>query len=308
METIARAKMNKTKKTNNKGMVSVEVIISFTCFIVVVAGIIYFTNIFIVHNKVQFALNSAAHEVATYTYFYQALGARNAEKQLQNDLGDYAENIDDTVSQVADTVNEISTFYDNSNSLINDAQTVTLDSDYISQIENDINILKQNGNDAYESGKESATKIQGLFEDPNGTIVGIIYMITSGVTHDVKSYFASVAAKAMTKKYLNQGELDADSFLKKCGVKDGYDGLDFSGSTMFCDAGGEDNPDGDFRMIDFVVEYDIHIGFLGLILPDPTVHMVQRVSVSAWVGDNGMEEHYEYLSPLKEHKKTKNDE
>ena len=303
-------KSNKTQKNMpyNKGMVSVEVIISFTCFILVVCGIIYFTNIFIVHNKVQFALNSTAHEIATYTYFYQALGARAVEKKVQDDLGKYGEKVDDTVSQVADTVNEISGLYDNTNSLFNDAQTITLDSDYISQIENDINNIKQSGNDAMESGKVSTQKIQGLFEDPNGTIVGIIYMITSGVSHELKSYMATVAAEAMTEKYLRQGNLSADEFLRRYGVQGGYEGLDFSGSTIFCDEKEDEDTYGDFRMIDLVVEYDIHIGFLGLIRPNPTVHMVQRVSVSAWVGDNGMDPYLDYLSPLKESNKEEKTE
>ena len=268
-------------------MVSVEVIISFTVFILVIAGIVYFTNIFIVHNKVQYAINSAAHEIATYTYLYQALGARGAEQTMQKDLGKYAENVDNTVTQVTDTMNEISGLYEKSGKLADDAKTVNLDTEYIAQIEADAAAVKAAGGATYESGKETVGKLQGLFEDPGGTVAGIIYMAVDGASYYVKSLGARLAAQVMTEKYLAQGSRSGDQFLKSMGVTKGYDGLDFSGSTMFCDS--------DYRMIDIVVEYDIHIGFLGLLLPDPNVHMIQRASVSAWVGDNGVTKHENYL-------------
>lgn len=277
------------KKTD--GMVTVEVILSFTVFILVVAGIIYFTNIFIIHNKVQFALNSAAHEIATYTYLYQAFGVRDAKKTIQGDLDSYSDNVDDTVGQVADTVNEISKLYNNSNKLVTDFKTVELDTDYITQLEKDVSTINENAGSAVGSGKASVEKIQGLFNDPSGTVVGIIYMAVDGGSYYVKSLGATLAAQAMCEKYLRQGDLSADQFLKNYGVEKGYEGLDFSGSTMFCDE--------DYRMIDLVVEYDVHMGFLGLVLPNPKVHMVQRVSVSAWLGDNGVSPYSEYLKGIK---------
>ena len=279
--------MKRNDSGNRSGMVTVEVVISFTVFLVVVFGVIYFTNIFIVHNKIQFAINSAAHEIAAYTYLYQALGARDAEKTMNKDLGKYADNVDDTVTQVTDTMNKISGLYDSGKSLVDDASTVTLDTEYIAKIEADAAKVEEAGGNAYGSGKESAAKIQGLFEDPSGTVVGIIYMAVDGASYYVKSLGARLAAEAMVKKYLKQGDMSADHFLKGMGVKDGYNGLDFSGSTMFCDD--------DYRMIDIVVEYDIHVGFLGLIMSDPNIHVIQRASVSAWVGDNGERKHSAYL-------------
>ena len=277
---------------NREAMVSVEVILSFTVFILVVAGIIYFTNIFIVHNKVQFAINSAAHEIATYTYLYEALGARGAEQTMAKDLGKYAENVDNTVTQVTDTMNEISGLYEKSGKLVDDAKTVNLDVDYIAKVEADAQAVKAAGGATVQSGKETVNKIQGLFEDPGGTVAGIIYMAVDGASYYVKSLGARLAAQVMTKKYMEQGSLSADKFLKTMGVQKGYDGLDFSGSTMFCDE--------DYRIIDIVVEYDIHLGFLGLIMPTPSVHMIQRCSVSAWVGDNGCSKHSDYLKGIKQ--------
>ena len=41
-------------------------------------------------------------------------------------------------------------------------------------------------------------------------------------------------------------------------------------------------------MIDIVVEYDIEVYILKLFLKDPTIHVVQRCVVPAWLnGDEG---------------------
>ena len=300
MKSEKRIQLNNKQfyRIGKEGMVSVEVILSFTVFIVVVAGIIYFTNIFIVHNKVQFALNSAAHEIAAYTYLYQAFGVRAAEQQASKDLSPSAEKVDNTVSEVANTLNQISKLYNNTNTLASDVQTIELDPEYISQLQGDVQAIKDSGGKVYESGSTSVQMIKDRFNDPNGTIVGIIYMAVDGASFYAKSLGATCAAKAMTGKYLKQGNMSADDFLKSYGVEEGYEGLDFSGSTMFCDAGNDQ-----YRMIDLVVEYDIHLGLLGLILPEPTVHMVQRASVSAWVGDNGTNKYSDYLSKNKNYSK-----
>ncbi len=67
------------QKENESGMMVVEAVLSFTVFIMVVSAIVYLITIFTLHNKVQFAINSAAHEMASYTYLYQASGLRDAD-------------------------------------------------------------------------------------------------------------------------------------------------------------------------------------------------------------------------------------
>ena len=58
-------KNRKTSSDSENGMIVVEAVITLTIFIMTVALIVYLVTIFTVHNKIQFALNSAAHEVAT---------------------------------------------------------------------------------------------------------------------------------------------------------------------------------------------------------------------------------------------------
>ena len=48
---------------NESGMMVVEAALSFVVFIMVCLAIVFLINIFTVHNRIQFAINSAAKEL-----------------------------------------------------------------------------------------------------------------------------------------------------------------------------------------------------------------------------------------------------
>ena len=53
------------KKTNREsGLMTVEAVLSLVPFIIVILGIISFTNIFLVHNKIQYALYQMGNELS----------------------------------------------------------------------------------------------------------------------------------------------------------------------------------------------------------------------------------------------------
>ena len=63
------AKSNRTDSPGaESGMMVVEAVIGFTTFLIVCLTIIFLINIFMLHNRIQFAINSAAHEIAAYSY------------------------------------------------------------------------------------------------------------------------------------------------------------------------------------------------------------------------------------------------
>ena len=74
--------------------------------------------------------------------------------------------------------------------------------------------------------------------------------------------------------------MTADAYLRYYGVRNGMDGLDFGESQLFSDD--------KYRMIDIVVEYDIEVYILKLFLRDPTIHVVQRCSMPAWLDGDGV--------------------
>lgn len=257
-----RKELRKQLKEEQKGMMVVEAVITFTIFIMVVIAIIYLINVFVIHNKIQFAMNTAAHELASYSYLYQALGIRGAEQQIASDGASYTGPIDDTATQVVDTLNKIQTLSGDISGTAESVKQLEVSQESISNAYNSAKQTYEDGMATVESTKNSVQQVTDLFSDPQSLLVGVIYMGASGASYAVKSVGAQAAASVLTKQHLGS---NADEILRAYGVKDGASGLDFSGSTMYCDE--------DKKMIDFVVQYDIDMSFIRFVVPKD-IHVV----------------------------------
>lgn len=262
-------------------MMVVEAVLSFTVFLMVVVAIIYLITIFIIHNKIQFAINSAAHELASYSYLYQALGVRGGEQKLDADGQPYTQPIDDTAAQVVDSFNKIQELYSGGQDLYDSVRELEVSKESVRNAWEQAQNTVTNAQQTAESLGQSVNDVTNLFSDPHSLIAGMIYMGASAGRYEIKSAAARAAAGVVTQKYLRDdyNNRNADGVLLAHGVIGGYGGLDFSGSTMFCDP--------DMRLIDIVVQYDIDLGFIKLILPGDTLHVVQRVTVPAWLDGDG---------------------
>jgi hypothetical protein len=280
---MSEKKYFNTRKVNRdeSGMMVVECTISFTIFLMIVIAIIYLINIFTVHNKIQFAINSAANELSSYSYLYQALGVRGAEQTVDADGKTYTSKIDDTQAQVIDTLTQIETTFSDGKELADGVSNPELSEDYISNIEDSLKKVSDDIDATKESAGRSKDKITDLVSDKDSLLAGIIYMGMSAADYGIHDVAGTLMAELLTRKYL--GGSEADAYLKSYGIEDGYAGLDFSGSSVFNDSDGTDK-----RIIDFVVQYDIDMDFIGFVMPEKKIHVVQRVSVAAWLdGDGG---------------------
>lgn len=264
---------------SESGMMVVEAVLSFCVFMIVTLAIVYLINIFTVHNRVQFAINSAAHEISSYSYLYQAIGLRGAGQQFDKDFGQYGAKVDGTVTQVTDSLNKIQTLGKSFGSTKQALADVELDPASIKNAYNQVNQLKNNASATVTSVKQSAADLKTLFSDPNGLMAGIIALAGSDLEYRTLNLVGSAAASGLTQKYLKNGTKSADQYLLGCGVIGGYDGLDFSGSTVFADPGRS--------LVDIVVEYDIDMGFAKIVLPEAKLHVIQRVTVPAWLDGDG---------------------
>ena len=273
-----KAKSNRPDVSGaESGMMVVEAVIGFTTFLIVCLTIIFLINIFMLHNRIQFAINSAAHEIAAYSYIYDAFGARDAEKQIASDGEKFTQPIDDTTSQVVDTLNKMQNTYSQFGSAVGEIKQLdSIDPSKLTNIKKSLEELTNSAGDTVESTKKSISDVKELFSDGNALLAGLIYMGESGASYLLKSGIGTAAAWGMTGKYLKTADRTADEYLRSFGVIDGYDGLDFSGSTIFNDS--------DLRVIDIVVEYDVDLSFANFVLPYQSVHIVQRVSLGGWVG------------------------
>lgn len=239
------------KRGSESGMLTVEAVLCLMPFVLVILGIISFINIFMVHSKVQVALYETANELSAYTYFYQALGIRDADGKLGSDIES------GTVQLTA---------------FLEDIETAR------ANLENK-NATEEDFKGVINSGRE-------LVSSPQTLIRNIVYMGIGKAEEAGKSWLASLIAKPLTQNYLNtstsllsSGGQSADEYLKAFGVRGGMDGMDFGKSTIFTDS--------DHKMIDIVVEYDLDVYFFRLLFKDPSIHIVQRAVVPAWLDGDG---------------------
>lgn len=272
------------KKWNERGSVVVEATIALPVFMIAMFFIINLIQIFALHNRVQFALNAAAHELAAYSYLYSASGLKGAEETVNADANAYAKPIDTAASNVVSFLDSVQTLRADAGELKQQLQEPKLSMDYGNGLADQAQKLGNQISTTVETGKQAADSLGQLVSDPKGTAVGAAYILAEAGGYKLKANAGSLLARSLMRKYLETGNTSADEYLKRRGVIDGYDGLSFSGSSIL--NGIESNNDGE-RLIDFVVEYDIDLTMFQLILPDRKLHVVQRVTVPAWQNGDG---------------------
>lgn len=249
METMGNMMRMKNKSNEReKGMMSVEAVLALVPFILVILGIISFINIYMVHNRIQYAMFEAGSQLSSYMYLYQALGIRDADLSLKSDIDTNTEEID----EVLDAFNTFS-------------NETTL-----------------------ENGQNALNTTVDFISDPSGAVRNLIYYVIEYGESALKTYLIGALEGSLMELYLDQSydpynSMSADAYLKKYGVVDGLSGLSFDNSSFFTDD--------EYRMIDVVVEYDLEIYFFKLFLKDPTIHVVQRCAIPAWLDGDGTEYH-----------------
>lgn len=238
-------------KRDEQGLLTVEAVLSLVPFIMVILGIISFINIYMVHNKIQYALYQVGSELSGYTYFYEALGVRSGDLSLKGDIDTNTESVDTAIRDISDFIGDLNSL---SSSAVNSGQAVGSD-------------------------------IQGFINDPKSLLRGVVYLGIEAGENKGKQLLISWMSQGMVAKYLDEGFLpsgavSADTYLKKCGVRNGLAGLNYEKSRLFQDS--------EYRMIDLVAEYDIEVYILKLFLKDPTISVSQRVTIPAWLDGDGV--------------------
>ena len=258
------------KHKNECGMLTVEATLALVPFLMVILGIISFINIYMVHNRIQYAIFQVGSELSAYTYLYEALSIRNADKNVQNDA--------DIATKELDTMIDYTSQFLNNTMAAKESYTNVINSNNYSDLENNIKDAEDQTNVTIESGKNVWNQGSYMLHNPETIIQGVVYLgIEKGISA-LKSVLASLLSEGMANVYIQQNGISAEEYLKGFGVRNAA--LDYGESSLFDDA--------DRRMIDIVVEYDIDIFFFKLFLKDPSVHMVQRVMIPAWLDGDGI--------------------
>ena len=259
-------------RKSEQGLLTVEAVLSLVPFIMVILGIISFINIYMIHNKIQYAMYQVGSELSGYTYFYEALGLRSGDLALKGDIDSQTAPVDTAIEDIGNFMEQL------------DSMTTSVSNLGSSGVSGVSDIYNQ-GQSLVDSGQNVAGDIQGFVKDPKSLLRGIVYLGVEAGENKAKQLLLGWLSQGMLENYIDvsylpSGAMNADAYLKKFGVKDGMAGLSYDNSQLFQDA--------DYRMIDIVVEYDIEVYILKLFLKDPTIHVCQRVSIPAWLDGDGV--------------------
>jgi len=259
-------------RNKNKGSLTLEAAISLPVFICVILSIAFLTRIVILHNLMQHAINDTANEIATYSYLYSA-------SQLQEAHDNTKDKIEEgkvTFSKHLDTTLEIYKSLSNTSDKAGDLKDSLDNIGNVDQIINDTKDLEGSLKNNEVDAKKAKEIISDISSDPKKELVSMACLMADGAFEDVKSQLIAVPlTKLFFKKHLSTDEMNADQRLKNLNVVDGFDGLDFSESTIF-----KDN-----KSIDIIVRYKIKTQLPINFLPD--IYFIQRTTVRAWLDGDG---------------------
>lgn len=243
-----------------KGSVTIEATVSLTVFIFLFTAIYSIISFCIIQQKVSYAMDTAAKQIANYSYFYHLTGLKDREEGVYENAQKASEafsSINQNISGIKEDINDFEAGF----------QEGELDSIF----------------NSIQSGTEHAGNlndiIQTSIEDPGKFLSELFaYFAKDGLNAVKAQAIAAPIAKAFVIPQFGNNYADANNKLEKLGVKNGLDGLDFSQSTLFYDA--NDGNGSDDVIIN--VTYTLELYNLGPFKKEIKMKHVARTR--AWLG------------------------
>jgi len=244
-------------KRDDGGYIVVETITSFLLFVLLNISILSLINIVTVQSRIHYALTQAAEAVSMYTYSLNVMGVTdhlvtNAKK---------AEGAEESLDKVKIHINEVV-------SAINSL---------------DVKKTVESGQTLYNDVVDNVSQVR---EDPEAALqLFLNYNLEEGLD----ALFAT-AIRPLIGRYLSNGNMTGDEFLKTFHVEDGLRGLQFNDFDAL-DLHTTKSDDSRFltgdENVKIVVEYNVDYTFGALPLPFAKLHICQEVETRAWLNGEG---------------------
>ena len=244
-------------RKDENGHITVETTGTFILFVLFVVSILSLVNIVTLQTRIHYALTQAAQTISIYAYTLELTG-----------LADDLKSIDAGASRVRSGVDQIK-----------------------SDIRGAISGIKSlSPSSAAEHGGSAANHVIGWGEeiaaDPAEMMASVLdYGLGTGI-----SLVFEQIARPLVGRYLSNGNVSGDEYLRSVNVVDGLDGLDFASFSLFDPAHSGAgsvliDENGNVRL---VVRYEIEYRFGALPLPfRPVLSVTQTAVTKAWLGGRG---------------------
>jgi len=242
------------------GYIVVETVGAFIPFLFMVVAILSLVNIVTLQARMHYALTQAANTLAMYSYALEVTGIANGLSTLDNKA--------DKVSREA-------------NAMRNDVEGV------LSGIESFSDISGAAGH-----GEAAVTRAFDWGEEAAGNPKEVLQKLMNYGLNEVRGQLFEELARPLVGRYLANGEMTGDQYLRSVGVVNssngqaGLDAIEFHkwgnlgmGNSAVVDKDGN---------VKLVAHYEIKYTFGVLPLPfEPTLRITQTAITRAWLNGSG---------------------
>lgn len=243
---------------DKNGYIVVETVGAFLPFLLLIISILSLVNIVTLQSRVHYALTQAANTLSVYSYALEVTGIAEDLTELDN----HASKVGKEADEIKKDINEVLAGIDSLSM-----------------------------GDVKVHGEAAAKKVLGwgesIADDPQAAIqIMMNYQLGEG-SKEIFEYFI----RPLVGRYLGNGDMTGDEYLKSVNVIDGLKGLDFYDFDLFNSSSLGEN---DSILIDkngnvkLVVRYEIEYRFGSLPLPfEPKLTVTQVVKTKAWLNGSG---------------------
>lgn len=260
--------MMQKKKYSESGYFTVEATLMLPLFMFAFLLIANLATVAKVESITQYAIDQVAKEISQYCYVAERAGL------AQETSGDF-ESIDSSVQAVMDFTSAVSDAKAGAEDEASKAVDNAISGDVEAVLDN-LSGIEDNVNSVTAAAGELSEKLGPVLDDPKGVIVTLAPLMAKQAGKAIVGrVIAQPLCKTLSKKYIGK---DADACLRRLGVVDGIDGLNFKMSNFLADD----------RSINVVVVYQIKLNGFGVF--DKTLVIKQTASTAAWVKAASLEE------------------
>lgn len=270
------------KLNKQRGSATVEAVVGFTGFILVIFTILSLVNLCRAQMLVSSAMDNAAKELSQYAYFYKMSGLQKFSESLGDAATVGKEDINGVIGSVDTLYGSMVEALDGSKESYTSIENATKEGTLEwSDIETAINGIKEDGSNINSSIGGVMDQFEAIGDNPMAYMKSLVAIAGSEGLDLVKSHLIAAPLAKMFVRQQFGGKDHADANLEKLGIKDGLDGMNFKMSSMFT----RNNPDD----ICLVVFYQVDL----LQLFDMNVLSIKLSKVSrcgAWLGGDNVQE------------------
>lgn len=265
---------------DKKGSATVEAVVSFVGFILVIFTILGMARLCQAQMIISTSVDTAAKELSQYSYFYKMSGLQKFDKKLSSTAEVGKDSINTVVSSVDTLYSALGNAYDqtveDATNLANATQNNPLDVD---AWQSTLTGLQDSANSIEDGVSAVKAQFEQIGDNPILYMKSLVSIAADEGMELAKRALAVCLSEYFVEKTMGAGTDDLDAMLKGLGVVDGKEGLKFNNSSIFCDD--------QFENIEIVVVYELKVlTFFDWEILKTTV--CKRASCRAWLGGDNV--------------------